>query len=187
MRTWCAPSLYPCRRGVIPEYWFHAIIVGIAYGILNISAILHLVPFGINEYVWPVHLHSHIHILLHNLIVVGAMIVCPVYPRHRTWLYPRCVLNAARVADIGDKSGSHHVFQLAHNNHSPWRKPLPRDVLQVFIHHHSIFLLVAVVVKRRRTIPSVYSSLGDQGKDIIIRLNKSGIAPTFVFVLARCG
>ena len=161
--------------------------MSITYGILYATAVLHLVPFGIDEHVWPVHLHCHIHVFTYYLIVVAAMVICPVNPRHRAWLYPRCVLDAARVADIGDKSGSHHVFQLAHYYHSPRREPLASCILLVFIQHHSVFLLVAVVVERRCTIESLYAGFGDKCKDIISRLNQSRIAPTLVFVLARCG
>ena len=186
MRSRCAPCLNPCSRRIIPQYRFDAFVEGIAYGILDVATILHLVPFGINKHVWPVHLHCHIHVFLYNLIVIAAMVVSPVYPRHRARFYPRCVFYTARITDIGDKSRCHHILQLSHYYHSPWRLPLPSDVLQVFIHHNTVFLLVAVVIERRCTVQSLYTSLGNQGKYIVGRLNKSRIAPTLVFVLASC-
>ena len=103
MRSWCTPSLYPCCGRVIPQYGFDSFFMSITYGILYVAAVFHLVPFRIDEYVRPVHLHCHINILPYYLIVIRAMIICPIYPRYRTWFNPRSVLDATRLTDIGDK------------------------------------------------------------------------------------
>ena len=161
--------------------------MSITYGILYVAAVFHLVPFRIDEYVRPAHLHCHINILLYYLIVIGAMVVCPIYPRNRTWFNPRSVLYAARFTDISNERGSHNIFQFSNYNNPVGRTPFACGVLQILVHHHTKFLLVAVVVERRRAIVSFNSSLGNKCKDLVGWLKQCRIAPTLVFALSSGG
>ena len=88
MRSRSTPLLNPCRRTVIPQQRLDSIVEGISDGIFDVATILHLIPLGIDKHVRQIQLNSHINIFLHYLIVVAAMIICPVDPRHATWHDP---------------------------------------------------------------------------------------------------
>ena len=62
---------------------------------------------------------GHIHILLDDIVVVRAMVISPVDPRHRAGLNPMGIGYFARLADIGHQRGFHHILQTSDDSHSP--------------------------------------------------------------------
>ena len=63
----------------------------------------------------------HVGVFLDDVVVVGAVIVGPIYPRHYTRMNPARVFNLRRLAHIGDECRLHHVFQLTYDNDAPRR------------------------------------------------------------------
>ena len=157
--------------------------MSVAQGVFHVTAIIHLVPFGIDEYVRQMHGGGHVDILLHDLEVFGTMVMCPVYPRHHAGVYPRIVGEGGGWGNICNQSRLHHIGERAYYHDSPRAHPWSAYEAVVFVRHYAVQIGSLCVVKTSGTIVVVYVGLGQQCPHAAMWVGQHGESPPSVVVL----
>ena len=182
-------TIDPADRRVIPYHWLDAHRLGIVHRILNSLAVFHLVPFGINEHVWQMQGNGHIHVFLDDVVVVGAMIIGPVDPRHRAGMNPTGIGNLTGFRHIGHQRRFHHVGQRTDDGKAPGESPpyCPRGGFYSiplggrkggFVGHYLIEVALAVQTRSGMTFGDI--GLGEEDEGAVNRLQQGGITPASV-------
>ena len=186
-RSWSAVD--PAHTGVIPDERFDALLTGIGNSILDGLAfvggqLFHLVPLGVDKHIGQMQRGGHVHIFLDDAIVVGAVVVGPIDPRHHTGLYPVRIIQLAWFTDIRNQRRRYDIGQRAHDNHAPRGMPVASNPHLVLGRHHTEAL--PIIIKTGGALLTLNVCLRDQGKHTILRLQQSRIAPTLRLHLTRC-
>ncbi len=105
---WGVRSYKRCA-GIVPQVNFDSLLFGVCHHVVDVTSVGHLRPFPINETIGPSHLCSQVDVLLHQRIILGTMIICPIDPGTDTGLNPTCVGNLAWRSQIGDESRFDHI------------------------------------------------------------------------------
>ena len=84
----CRGSVYPAHAGVVPYHGLHTLRFRVGHRVLHGLAVLHGVPFGIDEHVGEFQTLGHVGISLDDVVVVAAVVVGPVDPGGHTRLDP---------------------------------------------------------------------------------------------------
>ena len=159
LRSRC--TIDPSHRRVIPYHRLHALLAGIRHCVFNGLAILHLVPFGIDEHIGQMQRHRHVDILLNDVVIVGAVIVSPVDPRHHAGLNPTGIGNFTRLGHVGDERRLNDISQRTHNDYTPRRMPRPADFNFILIRNDTIEF--AFAMETRCTLSRLNVRLADEG------------------------
>ena len=173
----------PPYRRIVPDHGLHTLQAGIGNGVFNGLAVLHRVPFGINEHIGQVKHGSHIDIFLDDLIVVRAMIVGPVNPRHDAGLNPTYVGYLAGLTNVGDERRLHYLGQGADNGHTPGSVPAAFDTHFVLVRYHAEKF--ALIVEARGTLLPLDIGLAEEDKHTVGRLQQGWVAPPAVVAVRR--
>ena len=88
----CWRTIHPTHGRVVPDHRLDALRLGVVDGILNGLVIFHRIPLGIDEHVGEMESNGEIDIFLDNVIVVAAVVIGPIDPRHHTWTNPTGIL-----------------------------------------------------------------------------------------------
>ena len=140
-------TIHPSYRRVVPNQWLHPFRLGIIDSIHHRLAIFHLIPLRINQHVWKVQSCRKIHIHLDDVIIVGAMIICPIHPRHNTRLNPAGISQFARFRHIRDQCRLHHICQRANHGNTPRSVPVTIKSHLVLIGANTIVFPLAIIVE----------------------------------------
>ena len=124
--------------------------------------------------------HRHVDILLNDVVIVGAMIVSPVDPRHHTGLNPTGIGNLTRLGHIGDECRFYDISQRTHDDYTPRRMPRPADFNFVLIGYDTIEF--AFAMETRCTLSRFNVRLADEGihrlsMPMVGEVEQGGIAP----------
>ena len=96
-------TINPAHRRVVPDEGFDAFRLGIVHRILNGIAVFHGVPLGIDEHIGKMQFDRHIDVFLDDVIVVRAMVIGPVDPRHHAGMNPVDIVELTGFGDVGDE------------------------------------------------------------------------------------
>ena len=174
----------PSNAGVVPDHRLDALLLCVGDGVLDGLALVgrqlvHLVPFGIDEHVGQTECRSHIDILLDDVVVVRAVIVCPIDPGNHAGLYPTRILQLTRIADIRDEGRLHHICETADDGHTPrgishniysipLLRPSPLMGFKCAVCRHDLKEFF-IVIKARRTLSMFDIGLGEEYEQSVLR------------------
>ena len=96
-------TIYPAHRRVVPDEGFDALRLGVVHRILNGISVFHGVPLSIDEHIGKMQGDRHIDVFLDDVIVVRAMVIGPVDPRHHSGMNPVDIGEFTGFGDVGDE------------------------------------------------------------------------------------
>ena len=188
----CGSTIHPSHGRVVPDERLHALRFCIVDGVLDGLTLFHRVPFRIDEHVRQAKGDGHIHILLDDIVVVRAMVIGPVDPRHRAGLNPMGIGYFARLADIGHQRGFHHILQTSDDGHSPGRRdPLQTSPRGGFLLSPSGELVgghpvvFPFIIKTGSTLPAPDIRLREQHKRAVNGFEQGRETPAVVIAFCR--
>ena len=172
----------PSDRGAVPDHRPDPLLQGVGDGVLDGLPVLHPVPARVDQHIRQLQRRGQVHILLDDVVVVGAVVVGPVDPRHHARVNPVGIVQFAEFAEVGDQGRFHHFGQRADDDHAPGRMVGNLAFVGLVRHHAEDF---AVVVQAGRALSLFHVGFGDQREEAVDRLRQQRIAPVVAEAFGR--